>query len=201
MQLSTLNADRSSSSVRSLAQCVDVSSCSVLLRFFLCFSSRVVLRLCLSSRGDCSVATNFGAYFLPPRVRDGPSSNHLADRCLKIQRSTSSLFLACARDCPCSEWGTDTGMRSRSAHGMPFPSTSRVVRLVENEAFIRLFKDSSFNLTDALLALRRTQEDDWFVSCYVGWLQHSLAEGAVELVERFTKLPQKRGTHRALLRP
>lgn len=106
-----------------------------------------------------------------------------------------AFFLACARNDPCSRWFIDERTRGGRACGVIFPLPSSVGRLVDEEAFMKVFDDSSFDLTHALLPFRRTQETNLCASSRVEWFSSSIAEAAVERVEVVTVLGRKGGTH------
>lgn len=62
-----------------------------------------------------------------------------------------------------------------------------------------LFDDLSFDLTQAIIAFRRTQKFDWSELSRVGWFSYSFTKGAVERAESFTILDRKRGADGELL--
>lgn len=64
----------------------------------------------------------------------------------------------------------------------------RVIRRVDDEAFIKLFDDSTFDLTRALLAFRCSKEVDWKESSCLGGFPYFSDEGAVKKLETFTVL-------------
>lgn len=87
-------------------------------------------------------------------------------------------FFACARNVLCSPWDTDAWICRQGASAVPFSFSRRIIRLVVRESLMILFNDCSVDLTQALLAFRRTHQD-WSEPCCAGWFSYSLAEGAV----------------------
>lgn len=103
-------------------------------------------------------------------------------------------FLASSHDGPCSGWSTDARTCSRGPHCVQFSLPGIVVRLVDNEAFIKLLDESSFDLTNALLHCGLSQKIAWTRSYCVGWAPYSVAESSVARAEDFTVLGQTRST-------
>lgn len=93
--------------------------------------------------------------------------------------------MACARDGPVSRWGIDGRIRGRGARCVLILLPVRMSRRVDDEASVKLFHDSSFDLTHVLFSFSRTHEVDWSEAFFVGWFSYSFAEGAVERVEAF----------------
>lgn len=77
---------------------------------------------------------------------------------------------------------------------MHFLLASSVVRLVDNEAFMKLLDESPFKLIYAPLDRRRSQDVGWFKSFRVAWVPYSFAEGSVDQDEAFTVLRQNSST-------
>lgn len=94
-------------------------------------------------------------------------------------------YMACACGGFYSRWATDARIRSQGARGVFFSMTRRVLRLVDDKDFILLFDDLSFDLTHAVLTLRRTQKVDWSKLCSVGSFQNWFFEDTVRKVNRF----------------
>lgn len=103
-------------------------------------------------------------------------------------------FLECKRNSPRFCWTTDAWFCIRDTRGVIFPLPSRVVHLVDDRAFMKLFDNLSFHLTHAPLAFRRLQEVDWSKSSCVGWFPYLFEEGAIVLFNAFTALGRERGT-------
>lgn len=72
-----------------------------------------------------------------------------------------AALLACARDERSSRRCIDARICCSGDRDVLSSLPSRVARLRDDEAFMKLFEDSSFDLTHSLPDLRRTQEDDW----------------------------------------
>lgn len=102
----------------------------------------------------------------------------------------AALF-AYAQDGSCSRWATDGKIRIRGGRGLLFPLLSLILRPVGEEAFMKLFDDSSTNLAFSLLTSGRSQKIDRSKSSCLGWFAYSFAERAVELVDAFTVLGRK----------
>lgn len=108
-------------------------------------------------------------------------------------------FIESAYDGSGSRCGIHARIRGQKTRGALFPLPFRVLRLVDNEAFLKLFDDSSFDLTYALLAPRSTQEVDQSESSSFGWFPYFLAEVSTKRVEAFLLCGRKQGTDGKLL--
>lgn len=73
-----------------------------------------------------------------------------------------TTFLASARGVLGSPWGIDARIRNQSARGVPISLLAGEVRLVDGEAFLKLFHNSALDETHALLASRRAQKIEWY---------------------------------------
>lgn len=101
----------------------------------------------------------------------------------------------CARDGPCVLWIFNAGICSRGACSVMFPLPSCVLRLVDNQFFMKMLQDLSVDMAQALFAFGRSQEFarvEW--SCN-GWLLYSFSQGAAEQIESLTALGGKRGSY------
>lgn len=103
-------------------------------------------------------------------------------------------FVKCARDGPSSFWASNARSCSWGARGVLFLLLRPALCLVDNDTFMKLFKNPSFDLEHAPLVFSRSQEATRSESFCLGWLPYASVEGAEEQYESFEVLSRKRGT-------
>lgn len=76
---------------------------------------------------------------------------------------------------------------------MLLPLPRRLLRIFDDQEFMEISEDSSFDLTNALLLLRSLQVLDFSESSCIGSFPYFFAEGAAEQFKACTVLGQKQG--------
>lgn len=94
-----------------------------------------------------------------------------------------SLLFWRARGGPGFRWSIDGRACGGGARGVLFTLSTQIICLVDDEAFMRPFNDSSFDLTLALLTTRRTQNVNWSEAACVEWFPFRCAEYAVDALK------------------
>lgn len=94
-----------------------------------------------------------------------------------------AFCLAYERQVLSSRWYNNERIFRQGANSLSFPFRSLIIRSVDNEAFMKLFDDSFFQLRHALFLFRQTHKGNWSESFRVRWFPYLFAESAVERCE------------------
>lgn len=91
-----------------------------------------------------------------------------------------SSFLLCSREAFCFFWTPDARIRAEGARGVPFPYSSQEIRLFDDQAFMRAFDDSLFDLAHPPIAFSHWQKNDFSESSFISRFPFFSGEAAAE---------------------